>query len=356
MSVTLNRRKFGLLALGGLAAPALIRTRGHAAETITVLNWQGYGTDEAWALKAFAEKTGITVKHEYFNAESEMVTKVKTNPGAYDVVLVNSARVHQLGAELLAPIDFGKIPNNKSIPSSLSQHPNFVIGGKPYGSVWVWGMTGLAARAGKAAQGDSLAKLADPAFANRTAMNDDPIIAIGIGALMSGQSINGPKDMKLVAEKLKSLKANIRLLWQSEDEWNKAFAADQFDLSVYWSGAAIRSRQNFKLPVDFIMAKEGAIAWVDTLTIPKTSTKQEAAYKFIDYMIDPGFYHEWATKIGAPASANPAAMARLPEADLNRVVHKEEYLAKLEIMGPLSDEVRQSYVDTWEEIKAFYAK
>jgi spermidine/putrescine transport system substrate-binding protein len=356
MRNSMNRRQFSLLALGGLAAPALIRSRASAAETITVLNWQGYGTDEAWALKAFAEKTGITVKHEYFNAESEMITKVKTNPGAYDVVLVNSARVKQLGADYLIPIDPSKIPNNSAIPASLRMHPNFVIDGKPYGNVWVWGMTGFAAREGKAKQGDSLATLTDPAFANRIAMNDDPIIAVGIGALMSGQDINGPKDLKLVGEKLKSLKKNIRLLWQSEDEWNKAFASDQFDLSVYWSGAAIRSRQNFKLPVDFIVAKEGAIAWVDTLTIPKTSTKQEAAYKFLNYMIDPDFYFEWATKVGAPASANPAAMAKLPEGDLNKVVHKQDYLSTLQIMGALSDDTRQSFVDLWEETKAFYAK
>jgi spermidine/putrescine transport system substrate-binding protein len=356
MSIAINRRKFSLLALGGLLAPALARAQSADAQTITVLNWQGYGTDEEWALKAFKEKTGITVKHEYFNAESEMVTKVKTNPGAYDVVLVNSARVRQLGAEFLDPIDQSKIPNDKSIPDSLRLHPNFVIDGKPYGNVWLWGMTGLAAREGKAKQGDSLALLADPAFVNRVAMDDDPIIAVGIGALMSGQDINAPKDLKLVGEKLKSLKKNIHLLWQSEDEWNKAFAANQFDLSIYWSGSATRSRRNFKLPVDFIVTKEGAVTWVDTLTVPKTSTKKDAAYAFINYMIDPDFYYEWATKVGAPASANPAAMAKLPADDLNRVIHKAEYLQQMQIMGTLSDDTRQSFVDLWEETKAFYAK
>jgi spermidine/putrescine transport system substrate-binding protein len=355
MPISLNRRQFSMLALGSLAAPALARAQTAAGETITVLNWQGYGTDEPWALKAFTEKTGITVKHEYFNAESEMVTKVRTNPGAYDVVLVNSARVRQLGAEMLIPIDQTKIPNNKSIPDTLSLHPNFVIDGKPYGNVWVWGMTGLAARTGKAKTGDSLSVLADPAFVNRVAMNDDPIIAVGIGALMSGQDMTAPKDLKLVGEKLKSLKKNIHLLWQSEDEWNKAFAADQFDLSVYWSGSAIRSRRNFKLPVDFIVAKEGAIAWVDTLTVPISSTKQEAAYAFINYMIDPDFYFEWATKVGAPASANPAAMAKLPADDLNKLLYKPDYLQTMQMMGALSDETRQSFVDLWEETKAFYA-
>jgi spermidine/putrescine transport system substrate-binding protein len=173
---------------------------------------------------------------------------------------------------------------------------------------------------------------------------------------MSGQDINAPKDMKLVGEKLRSMKKNVRLLWQSEDEWNKAFAANQFDLAVYWSGGAIRSRRKSRLPVDFIMAKEGAIGWVDTLTIPKSSTKPDAAYAFLNYMIDPEFYYEWATKAGAPASANGAAMAKLPDDDLNKVTYKPEYLAKLQIMAPLSDDVRQSFVDLWEETKAYFAK
>ena len=39
------------LAVGGLAA-------GHAAaaKDLHVLNWQGYGTDEAWATKLFEER------------------------------------------------------------------------------------------------------------------------------------------------------------------------------------------------------------------------------------------------------------------------------------------------------------
>ncbi len=72
---------------GCLGAPRIVRAEGK----ITVLNWQGYGTDEAWAVEAFKKATGIEVVHDYFNSEPEMITKLRTNPGAYDVVLTNSA-------------------------------------------------------------------------------------------------------------------------------------------------------------------------------------------------------------------------------------------------------------------------
>ncbi|MGH6873938.1 MAG: spermidine/putrescine ABC transporter substrate-binding protein, partial [Aestuariivirgaceae bacterium] len=56
------------------------------SKELRVLNWQGYGTDEKWALEQFQQQTGIKVVHDYFNSEQEMLTKLRTSPGTYDVV------------------------------------------------------------------------------------------------------------------------------------------------------------------------------------------------------------------------------------------------------------------------------
>jgi len=73
-------------------------------------------------------------------------------------------------------------------------------------------------------------------------------------------------------------------------------------------------------------------------------------------MIDPKFYVEWATKVGAPASANSVAMNELPADDLNREVHKPEYLSKLQFMSFLPDDRRETINALWDEVKAYYAK
>ncbi len=93
--------------------------------------------------------------------------------------------------------------------------------------------------------------------------------------------------MKSIGDKLKSFKKDVKLIWSSEDEWNKAFAADAFDLSIYWSGAVVRSQNMKKLPVDFTIPKEGAIGWLDNLCIPASSTKKDLGLQFINYMVDP---------------------------------------------------------------------
>ena len=358
MSITITRRRFNLLAgsaAAGLLAGGLPRPAAAEASEITVLNWKGYGTDEAFALKEFAAATGITVKHDYFNSEPEMLTKLRTNPGAYDVVLINSARTSQAQGEgLIDAIDLAAVPNAKDLAPALSGHANLLVGGKPYGVSWLWGMNSLALREGIST--DSWAIFLDPKYAGKLALFDDAVTSIAIGALLTGQNTNNPTDLKAVAEKLKAMKSNLKLMWSSEDEWNKAFAAGAFDISVYWSGAAVRSARQMKLPVHFVVPKEGAIGWLDGLSVPASSTRKEAALKFINYMIDPAFYFTWATTAGAPASANNAAMAKLPADDLNRQVHKDSYLANLQMMSALPDDRRQAFADTWEEVKAFYAK
>ena len=356
MSVAVDRRCFILLLGLGLTTTALHPSQAAAGQTITVLNWQGYGTDEVWALKDFSEKTGITVKHDYFNSEEEMLTKLRTNPGVYDVVLINSARTTQAaGEDLIQPIDFSKLPNAAGLTPALRSSPNFSMGGTVYGVSWLWGINSLAIREGKVPKPDSLSILEDPAYANRVALFDDAVTEVGIGALMTGQNINDPADMKAIRAKLRDMKKNVKLLWSSEDQWNKSFAAGEFDVSIYWSGAVARSRRVSKLPVLFVIPKEGAIGWLDGLSMPKDAPNKAAGLAFINYMIDPGFYHTWATKFGAPASASASAMDSLPEDDLNRQIHKPEYLAKLQFMGPLPDERRKAFLDLWEETKAFYA-
>jgi spermidine/putrescine transport system substrate-binding protein len=187
--------------IAGAAFSAMPRM-AFSAGKITVLNWQGYGTDEAWSIKAFAEKTGIEVVHDYYSSESEMLTKLRTNPGAYDLVVLNAARCAQATAEdLLQPIDFSKVPNAATIDANLRSNANFLKDDKGYAVPWVWGMTSLAIRDGMPVP-DSYKVLADPAYKGRVAMDDDAIICVAAGALMTGQDMNNPKDLGAIRDAL----------------------------------------------------------------------------------------------------------------------------------------------------------
>ena len=151
--------------------------------------------------------------------------------------------------------------------------------------------------------------------------------------------------------KLKDLMPQLKTYWSSENDWNQFFAAGDFVMAPYWSGSAGRSITK-GLPVKYIVPKEGAIGWLDGLSIPKGSKNPEAARAFINYMIDPEFYKKWAGN-GAPASANPKAAATLPEGDLNRTTLGDpDVVARVQFMQPVPDDKRKVYLEMWQELKA----
>ena len=354
MSTRMMNRTIGR----GLLAATLLATfcAGVAqAEEIRVLNWKGYGTDESWATEAFEAKTGYTVVHDYFNSEQEMLTKLRTNPGTYDVVMINAAFTGQALEEgLIQPIDTGKITNAADLTPEMAQSELLNTGGKTYGVPWVWGLTSLAINDKAFDQKpDSIEVMWDPAHKGKVVLRDDALEAVQFGAIATGQDINDIKDLGAVKEKLASLMPQIRTFWSSENDWNQMVAAGQIDVGTYWSGAASRAKVNFNLPVSFVIPKEGAVGWLDGLSIPAGSKNVDAALAFIDYMISPEFYVEWVNKVGAPVSANQKAVAGLDESAFNRAVLGDPAVAeRVVFQKPVSDENREKYLQLWQELKA----
>jgi spermidine/putrescine transport system substrate-binding protein len=329
------------------------------ADEIRVLNWQGYGTDEPWALEIFKEKTGLDVVHDNFNSEQEMLTKLRTNPGVYDVVLINSSFTRQaIEEELIQPIDTGKISHFADLAPRLRDSEYLNEDGKVYGVAWVWGITSFAINNEVVDPvPESIQVLWDAKYAGRVGWRDDPVEAVQMAALATGQDMNNPSDLDAIRQKLRELKPQIKTFWSSEDEWNKYLAAKQFDMAVYWSGSAARSRKAFNLPVTFVVPKEGAIGWFDGLSIPTGAPNPDGAHQFIDFMISPEFYVRWDNQVGAPASANEKANAQLPEDAFNRTVMGDPAVVeRLQFMAPLSDAKRNEYLELWQEVKTYFAE
>lgn len=345
----LNRR----VVLGAISLIALMAGAAFAeAAEIRVLNWKGYGTDEAWAIEAFEKKTGNKVVHDYFNSEQEMLTKLRTNPGAYDVVLINSAFTQQAKDEgLIGRIDTADMPNVADLAPNLAQNADLAPNGETHGVPWTWGVTSVTVNRDVVKPlPTSIEVLWDPQYAGKVSLRDDGMEAVQFAALATGQNINDIKDVEAVRAKLKALMPQIKAFWSSESDWNQFFSAGDFVVSTFWSGGAGRSISK-GLPAQFIVPQEGAIGWLDGLSIPASSKNPEAARAFINYMIDPEFYVKWAAS-GAPSSANVKAAAALPDTDFNKVTLGDPaVVARVQFMQPVSDENRKKFLELWQEVK-----
>ena len=337
------------------ALAAAMTTTAVQAEELHVLNWKGYGTDETWATAAFEAKTGHKVIHDYFNSEQEMLTKLRTNPGTYDVVMINAAFTGQAIEEaLIQPIDLAKISNAGGLAPDMAKSELLNHDGAAYGVPWVWGVTSVAVN-DKAfdALPSSLEVMWDKAHEGKVVLRDDALEAVQFGALASGQNINDIQDLDKVRDKLASLLPQIRTFWSSENDWNQMAASGQIDIGTYWSGSASRAKTSFNLPVTFVIPKEGAIGWLDGLSIPAGAKNVEGAHAFIDFMIAPDFYVEWDQKVGAPVSANLEAVAGLEETAFNRAVLGDPAVAaRIQFQKPVSEADREAYLKLWQELKA----
>jgi len=288
-----------------------------------------------------------------------MLTKLRTSPGIYDVVLINSSFTGTAAEEgLIQPIDPASIGNFANLSEKMRASPFLNIDGKMYGVAWVWGVTSFAYNTGKVSPApSSIEALWDPAHAGHVGWRDDAVEAVQLAAIATGQDMNEPADMDKIRDKLMALKPQIKTFWSSEDEWNKYAAAGDFDIAVYWSGSAERSKKTFSLPVEFVIPKEGAIGWLDGLSIATDAPNAEAAAKFIDFMVSPEFYVKWGSAVGAPASANEKANAQLPEDAFNKqVLGDPAVVARLQFMAPIPEERRQQYLELWQEVKTSFGQ
>ncbi|MBH0239211.1 ABC transporter substrate-binding protein [Methylobrevis albus] len=355
----MNRRQTLIAALSFTTALVAAGMATAMAAEVRVLNWNGYGTDEKFAVEEFEKQTGIKVVHDYFTSEQEMLTKLRTSPGAYDVVLINSTFLNDARAEsLIAPVDPATIPNLADVQKGMVEDPSVTVEGQLWGVPWVWGVTSFAYNTETITTPiTSINALWDPAYAGRISFRDDGTLAVNLAAILTGQDINQPADMAVIKEKLLELKPQIRQFWASEDEWMKGMAAKNFDIGVMWAGGAARAVKTYKLPVAFVIPEEGAVGWFDTLTIAAGAPNPEGAAKFINYMIEPSFYVRWDTEVGAATSANEKAVAALPDDAFNKtVMGAPEVASRLKFMQPVPEEKRQEIQELWAEVKTEYAQ
>lgn len=348
-----------MLASCTAATPTAAPTTGGEGAiggTLHVINWQGYGSDEAWAVEMFEQRYGVEVIHDYINSEEELLTKLRTNPGAYDVVLPNTAYLPLAVDEgLVQPIDVSRLENWDDVAERLRAMPEIEEGGSIYGVPWVWGATAIAYNTEAFPDGvDSVQALWDPANADKIGWFDSYEDSLIMAAIAAGDPTpSTPQDLDAVKAQLDALMPQIRTFWQSEDEFNKLFANGEITLGLYWSGAACRAANLMGLPMGFSIPPEGAIGWVDTWAIATDAPNAAAAYAWIDFMLSEDFFVRWDTEVGAPMSASDAVLAALPETSCAKTTMSDPTIVdRLHFFAPVSAETREAWNLLWQEVRA----
>jgi spermidine/putrescine transport system substrate-binding protein len=296
----------GSAAAGAVAlfAPAYVRNALSSSGEINVMFWSDELPEDL--LKSFTEKTGIKVNFTGFGSNEELLNKMKSTKGeGFDVISPTLNRVPQwkeLG--VTQAWDLKKVPVDRLNPAMLKAGEIWNLDGK--GQHWlphVWGTEGISWRTDKwqpKAEFPSYGDIWDDANAGKT-MGRSHSLILGAGLWMEGEgklepgsmlkaSYESEEKMRPIWEKVTQYcidkKKNIKVLWNDADTQKNGLLNEGIVCAQTWDGPPI-ALKNDGQPVMYRAPKEGAMAWVDGMSLPTGAKNIDQAYAFVEFDYQP---------------------------------------------------------------------
>ncbi|TNF17296.1 MAG: extracellular solute-binding protein [Rhodobacteraceae bacterium] len=275
------------------------------AETLRLLTWGGYAPDDV--VQMFEEQTGHSVEVTLSNNE-EMIAKLRaTGGGGFDLAQPSQDRIMGPQREfgIYKPMDMSRVDQSLFIPSMLeATMGNTTVDGAVYGVPHIWGTSGLVMNTAEA--GDVVkdyTDLCDPAVAGKVsyrlkrptligfafAMGEDPFAAYGDEAEYKA-------IMEKVEAKLTECKPNVKTYWSGGDELMNLVRSGEVVASMAWDTGGWKLNED-NPDITFVAPASGALGWIDTFVLPAKGQADEAAYDWINFVMQP----EIAAKITAAA-------------------------------------------------------
>lgn len=343
-----NPFRAALLILAGLVLASC--GKGSAGKVVNIYIWTNYLPKEV--VDDFRRRTGITVNVDTYDSNEAVLAKLQSGVADYDVVVPSDYMLKILIPQgLVRSLDHARLPHFKNLdPRFLNQKFD---PGNGHSVPYLWGTTGIGYNQRKI-QGavDSWRVLFEPKYAGRILMLDDPREAFGAALKLMGRSINerDPAVLRRAAEMLKAQKRLVRT-YNSSDFAN-LLAAGDVDLAQGWNGEIAEVVSHAPDRLAYAVPKEGGTLWIDNLVIPKGARNADAAYAFLDYVLEP----EVAAKIvngvhyaGANRAALPLIDARIRQDPA--IYPPKEVLDRCELIEDLG-KTTQLIDELWTEVKA----
>ena len=300
-----------------------------AAPVVNVLMWGEYLPDSVVA--DFKAKTGITVNHTKIGDNGEIISKMKAGGGAgYDLASPTNMRALQwenLG--VLAPFDMNRINTSAVNPGMLAVgERDWNFGGN--GSHWVpplWGTESISWRTDKWTP-DGLPSFGDlwepnPGIDGAFMMGRTYSMMTGCGIWMHHQgkmdfwsSYNDEdtmrKNWETITDFCISKKGNLVKFWSGADPQKQGFTSDGVVVGQTWDGP-IAAMMKAGEPVAYQTTDEGALAWIDGITLSAKAENIDEAYELINYSFTPEVGGQTINEIGYNSAVNGASDFYSPE-------------------------------------------
>lgn len=336
-----------------LATKHLEKAQGFTGNNVlTLYNWGDYIDPDL--IEKFEKETNYKVSYETFDSNEAMFTKIKQGGTAYDLTIPSEYMIQKMMKEkMLVPLDKTKIKGLENIDSRFLDL-DFDKQNR-YSVPYFWGTLGII-------YNDKFVNEADmqhwddlwrPALKNNVMLIDGAREVMGLSLNSLGYSLNSKNRTELTeaSEKLSTLTPNVKAI--VADEIKMYMVQEESQVAVTFSGEASEMLSNNK-HLHYVIPSEGSNLWFDNFVIPKTAKNKEAAYAFINFMLEPKNAAQNAEYIGY-STPNKAAMRYLPKeiAEDEQFYPSDETMAHLEVYKDLGSKYLGIYNDLFLEFKMY---
>ena len=288
----------------GLTSPLYIKRALSSSGELNLLMWSDeYPGD---VIPGFEKATGIKVNQTPFSQNEEQINKLQATGGeGFDLCSPTQNRAPQYqDLAVLAPFDMNKLTNTgKLIPSMLEGAQKlWTWDNGLYYLPHCWGSEAISYRT-DLWKGDpatiSYGSLWEESVKGHTqGRGHSFLLGIGLwwdasGKMASNRMLDGYKDedsFKKLWDPILAFaiehKSWVKQFWDSADNTKSGLMENDVWIGQTWDGPALSLKKDGK-PVNYTAPKEGAIAWVDGISLMKAAKNIDQVYAFINYLQSP---------------------------------------------------------------------
>jgi spermidine/putrescine transport system substrate-binding protein len=294
------------------AEPTEIDTEADlSGQTIVVSNWDGYMPENIGDI--VKDETGATVEVTNHATNEELVAKVTGSGGeGLDVIFGSQPYLEAFAEEgLLEPIDPQYLENWDNLDPKAQELAE--VDGQTYFAPYTWGTTGICYREDLVDEPPtSWMDLLEPAdeYKGKVTMMGTERWAVLPAQKALGYSVNTTDEEEMAEVQDLMVKAKPNLLAYDDTTFYERLISGEAVMVEAWDGwCNYGTGEN--PDIKFAVPEEGADLWVDAMAILKSSDSKDAAYAFVDAILD-AENHAWAAENILYIVPNDAAMDLLP--------------------------------------------
>ncbi|KXB93226.1 putrescine ABC transporter, periplasmic spermidine [Veillonellaceae bacterium DNF00626] len=317
-------------------------------QELNIFSWADNFSPEV--LSDFEKKYNCKINYDVFANNEELLAKIQAGGAQYDVIQPSDYMVATMTKlDLLEDMDRSKMPNVDALIPALQAPPYDPTG--RHSVVYTWGVTGIAYNKKYVKETPtSWQDLWKDEYTGRVILLNDSREVLGMALKKQGHSVNA-KRADEVYDAVRDLRMlSPKLLAYDTDTIKQKFIAEDAWIGTMWSGDAAFAHYD-NPNISFVVPKEGAVIWADTLAIPKGAKNKALAEEFINYLYDPEVCKVNYEYIGYNDPRADAETYHSEEYNGNEILKTaRDYITKGEWILDIGDALRY-YDRAWTELK-----